>query len=214
MYCGRCGTPNESGDRFCSACGAALPGRPAPKAEKVSARERIGRLVGTSRRARLASAGTAVALAVAIVAFIVLKPAEDQIPRDAYTVAADRICLEAKAQIVAVEKQAIGGSTAKSASGFAQELVPVVSRWRSRFQQLSVPSDRREAAARLRSALLETELDIADLARAETGRNGAEIRAAAEEADKATSQVEGAVSSLGLDECASEAIGFSSSRDG
>jgi len=214
VYCGRCGTPNEPGDRFCSACGAALPGSSAPQAEKVSTRERIGRLAGTSRRARLVSAGTAVALAVAIVAFIVLKPAKDQIPRDAYTVAADRICVEAKEQIVAAEKQAIGGSTSASAPGFAQELVPVVSRWRSRFQQLSVPSDRLEAATRLRSALLGTEIDIAKLARAEAGGERAEIRATAEKADKATSQVEGAISSLGLDECASEAIGFSRSGEG
>jgi len=170
-------------------------------------RERLTAIVGRTRKARLVTAATAVAIAVAIAAFIALKPSDDAIPRDAYTIAADRICLGAKGEIVAVEERARkrGGH----ASAFARALVPIVATWRSRFQTLRVPSDRVEEAQRLEAALQEVELRIASLARvAGTGGRTATI-ASAKRADVATSQVEEAVSSLGLSHCARATIGFS-----
>jgi hypothetical protein len=211
VYCPRCGSPNEADDRFCSACGAELPGAPAG-AEKPSLRQRIGQLIGTTRRARLASAGTVAALIIALVAFAVLKPAKDEIPRDAYTIAADRICIEAKHQIVAVERQSVAGSGPRGSGGFAQALVPAVGTWRLHFQELIVPADRVEEARQLSAALLDAEIKIAKLARAEASGDGKTILATARRADAATTSVEEAASSLGLTECASAAIGFSASR--
>ena len=205
MYCSRCGTPNQPGDRFCSSCGAGL-GSTETSAQGPSPRERIGRLVGTTRKARLVSAGTAAALTVAVVGFVVLKPTKDEIPRDAYTIAADRICLEAKRRIVAVEQSSVRGS---DPGGFAQALVPAVGTWRSQFGRLVVPTDRTEEARQLAAALLEAEIGIAKLARSEARGDKRAVLAAAKRADEATSRVEEAVSSLGLDECASATIGIS-----
>ncbi|HEX5713707.1 MAG TPA: zinc-ribbon domain-containing protein, partial [Solirubrobacterales bacterium] len=94
MHCPRCGTPNEPGDRYCSSCGAALEQAGESK-QRTGGRDRLDRLIGTTRRARIITAATAIALIVAIVAFIALEPEDDSIPRDSYTVAADQLCLDA-----------------------------------------------------------------------------------------------------------------------
>lgn len=209
VYCPRCGTPNEQGDRYCSSCGAELRLASSSKAEAPPIRERLGRLVGTTRKARLTSIATVAALVVAVAAFILLKPSGDEIPRDAYTISADRLCLEAKARIVEVERRSVEGPASAQNAGFAQTLVPVVSAWRSRFQKLDVPADRIEKADEMRTALLETEIALAKLARAEAGGDRAAVLATAKRADTTTTHVEEAASSLGLDECAQAAIGFS-----
>jgi uncharacterized Zn finger protein (UPF0148 family) len=204
VHCPRCGTPNEAGDRFCSSCGAALQAPKDPK-ERISIRERAVRIVGTTRKARLITAATAIALTVAIAAFIALKPSEDTIPRDGYTIAADQLCLEAKGDIVAAERRA----AAKGTSAFAEELVPIVASWRSRFEALAVPSDRTEQAQQLEGALLEAEAKIGGLARVAATGDRAEILASAKRSDAASAGVEAAVASLGLSECASATIGLS-----
>jgi hypothetical protein len=170
--------------------------------------------VGTTRKARLVSAGIAAALIIAIAAFAVLKPAKDEIPRDAYTIAADQMCLEAKHQIVAVEQRSVKGSEPGHPGSFAQALVPIVGAWRSQFQELIVPSDRVEEARQLAAALLGAEIAIAKLARTAAHGDEKAVLVAAKQADGATAQVEEAVSSLGLTECASAAIGFSPSQGG
>jgi uncharacterized Zn finger protein (UPF0148 family) len=200
VYCPRCGTPNEPGDRFCSACGAGL--RKAAATEKRrSPREQLGRLVGTTRKARLISAATAGAIVVAIVGFIALNPSEDAIPRDAYTIEADRICLAAKKQIVAVERSG-------AANTFAA-LVPVVGTWRSQFAELVVPADRIGQAQQLETALRDAEVQIARVARIAPHGNKKKTLASAKQADAATTGVEEAVASLGLSECANATIGLS-----
>jgi hypothetical protein len=207
VKCPRCGSPNEPDDRFCSACGAALVAS-APKRRRSSG-ERVKGLVGRTRRARLATAATALAIVAAIVAFIALEPAEEAIPRDAYTIAADRMCLQAKLEIIAAAKryrsEAGGGDT----QSFAQSLVPVVGGWRHRLRGLSIPSDRAAEAGRLEAALLEAEIRIAKLARVAGGGNEKAVLASARRADRASTTVEDAVSALGLDECAGVALGFS-----
>ena len=115
MYCPRCGTPNEPADRFCSACGAALKDTSSP-GEKRSLRQGLALLAGDTRKARVISAATVGAIAVAIAAFIALKPSADGIPRDAYTIEAERICLNAKQRIVTAERSG-------RASTFAAALV-------------------------------------------------------------------------------------------
>jgi zinc-ribbon domain len=206
--CPRCGTPNEPGDRFCSSCGAGLGASSAPQ-EQLSARERAGRLVGTTRKARLVTAATALAFVVAIVAFIALKPSDDSIPRDAYTVAADRLCLAAKGEIVAVERRVDSQSGEVDTGGFARELVPIVATWRSQLKELVAPSDRTEQAQELEAALLNAEVQIGKLARVAAEGSQGEILAAAKGADGASAAVEEAVSSLGLSHCANATIGLS-----
>lgn len=201
MHCPRCGSPNESNDRFCSACGASLQEASTPKRRR-SLRERALGLVGTTRKARLISIATAGAIVLAIVALIALKPSEETIPRDAYTRAAERFCLDAKHQIVAAERS--GNPTT-----FAAALVPVVALWRSRLQELSVPGDRIEQAEGLETSLREVEIRLAQLARTATTSNRAAILASAERAEAATAQVEEAVAALGLERCAEATIGFS-----
>lgn len=170
-------------------------------------RERLTAIVGRTRKARWVTAATAFAIAVAVAAFIALKPSDATIPHDAYTIAADRICLGAKGEIVAIEERA--RKRGSDASTFARALVPIVATWRSRFQALRVPSDRVEEAQRLEAALREVELRIASLARVAGAGNRAATIASAKRADAAATEVEEAVSSLGLSHCARATIGLS-----
>jgi predicted nucleic acid-binding Zn ribbon protein len=203
VYCPRCGTPNEDGDRYCSACGATLEKAAAEPKEQLSTRERLARILGTTRKARLITAATALALLVAVIAFFALDTAEEEaIPRDGYTLAAERICLDAKQEIVAAERQATAGSLASS-------LVPVVASWRAQFEALAVPADRGEQAQGLEAALLEAETELGGLARASRAGTKAEVLASAKEADAASARVEEAVAELGLGECAAATIGLS-----
>ncbi len=205
MHCPRCGTPNEAGDRYCSSCGATLKAAPEPQ-QQASSRQRLLQIVGTTRKARLITGGTVLALVVAVIAFIALEPEDDSIPRDGYTIAADQLCLAAKGEILAAERRASkGGDTA----AFAGELVPIVATWRSRVEALEVPSDRTGQAEALEGALLEAEAKIGGLARVAGDGSRREIVASAEEADAASGRVEVAVAELGLSECASATIGLS-----
>lgn len=204
MKCPRCGTPNEPGDRYCASCGATLGRDPEPK-QRLTARQRAENLFGTTRKARLISAATAIALLVAIAAFLALDPAEDEIPRDAYTVSADRLCLDSKHSIVAIERS----FSAQGIAAVARELVPVVGAWRSQLHELTPPEDRRDLARQLEAALLESEVQIAGLARIAGVEDSRRTIAKARQADRASTAVEEAVANLGLSECAEAAIGVS-----
>jgi hypothetical protein len=181
----------------------------APK-ERRGPRERFAQLLGTTRKARLVSAATTLAIVAAILAFVALN-ADEGIPRDAYTIAADRICLEAKRDIVSARKDSGGRTAAADPNAFARALVPIVGGWRAQLQELSIPSDRVEQAGQLEAALLEAEIRIAQLARIVDRGNGKATLAGAKRADEASANVEEAVADLGLSECASAIIGFSPS---
>jgi hypothetical protein len=211
VYCPRCGTPNEPGDRFCSSCGAQLEQAedPAAPAEGRPAGKRASALFGTTRRARLVSAATVIAVAVAVAAFIALDPAEDDegtIPRDAYTVTADGICLVAKRQIIATERRSL--SRGAETSEVAAALLPIVATWRSEFQALDTPSDRTEQASELDSALRGVELGIGQLARIAARGDQGQTLASAKRADEAATRVEEAITPLGLSQCSRLTIGL------
>jgi hypothetical protein len=110
-------------------------------------------VTGTTRRARIVSALTATAVVIAVVGFIALKPSEDSIPHDAYTIAADRMCLQAKHQIVAAERQSLKRAGQDGSGDFARTLVPIITEWHSEFSVLGVPSDRADQVLALNSAL-------------------------------------------------------------
>lgn len=208
MYCPRCGTPNEPGDRFCSSCGAGLRDTSKSPSETPTRREWIAGVIGTTRRARAITLGTLLALVIAVVSFIALEPAsDDSIPRDAYTIAADRMCVDAKRQIVAAERRSLRHPGRNGPGNLARALVPIVAGWRSEFRALAAPSDRADLAQDLSAGLTEVEVRIAALALAGEDRNRTAARA--RRVDAASTQVEAAIASLGLGECADRAIGFS-----
>lgn len=145
---------------------------------------------------------------IAIAAFISLKPSGDSAQRDAYTVAADRLCLAAKHRIVTVEQRSIRDSGPTEAASFAAGMVPVVEGWRSEFGELRVPANRIEAARNLNTALLAVEIHIAKLARAASQGVESKTLAAAKAADESTATVEKAVAALDLTDCARATIGL------
>lgn len=207
MRCPRCGTVNAEGDRYCSSCGAQLGGSDAD-APPVPARKRLSNLIGTTRKARLVTAGTIVAVIVAVIAFIALKPdQEGSIPYDAYTKEADELCVSSKQAIVAVERQFGGDPTV-----MARELVPVVGSWRTQLGALKPPSDRVELVQQLEAALVEVEAQIGGLARVAKTDGRRQAIAKANQADEASSAVERAVAALGLSHCAAATIGFSATQ--
>jgi hypothetical protein len=212
MYCSRCGTQNEPGDRFCSSCGASLQDGDEERKPQRSLRQRLTALVGTSRNAQLTTLGTVVALAVAIAAFIVLKPAAEdsgEIPRDSYTIAADNMCVGAKQKIVAVEREALGGEGGDTALA---RLVPVISGWRGEFEAMRVPTDRVEQARHVSEALRQVEIQLSGLTlAADEGKSGGAV-ASATKVDEASTKVEAAISELGLTHCARQTIGFDGTK--
>jgi hypothetical protein len=213
MFCPRCGTQNEPGDRFCSSCGATLREISGSSQPRATLGQRVGRLFGTTRKARMLSLGTLIALVIAVVAFIALKPSEDDsIPRDAYTISADRLCVESKRQIVTAERQALRKPSGPD-SGFAA-LVPVVSNWRSDFEAKPVPTDRVDQARALSVALREIEIELSGLAVAAEEGSRARTLSRAKQVDEASRGVEKAVAALALSECARETIGFAKPTKG
>lgn len=154
--------------------------------------------------------GTVLAVLVAIAAFIALRPAgEGTIPRDAYTLAAERICVNGKRQIVAAEQSALSGQGRNDEATLARSLVSVVATWRAELQAITVPSDRIDQANDLAAALQAVEIQVAKLALVADTSDRAKTVAQARRVDAETARVESAVAALGLEECAREIIGFS-----
>jgi hypothetical protein len=199
VHCPRCGSPNEPGDRYCAACGATLRGGGEP-GERKPARERLSKLLGGDRKTRFVSLATIAALAVAAIGFIALAADEDSIPRDRYTLAAERTCLQAKRQIVAAGQA--GGAS------YARQLVPIAVAWREELAASRPPADRREQAEELDRALREVEIEAATLARVSAAGERARTLAVAKRTDLASAEVERAIADLGLSECAGATLGF------
>src|SRR5690242_14329725 len=127
MYCPRCGAENDEGSRYCASCGSALPRNEAGEhprheddADPTSSASStggtgsggiggaFGRIVGTTRKARLISAGIVVALVVAVVAFIALGSDDEKtVPQDGLTKAMDANCVHHKVQIAKAQAEAL-----------------------------------------------------------------------------------------------------------
>ncbi|HMJ72527.1 MAG TPA: zinc ribbon domain-containing protein [Solirubrobacterales bacterium] len=199
MYCPRCGSPNEPQDRFCASCGATL--RDSRRAGETGAKSQgLSRLIGAERKTRVITMLTAIAIAVAVVAFLTISPDEESIPRDGYTLSAEGICLNAKRQIVEAANDGSGD--------FARRLVPIVVRWREQLDELKPPPDRVGEVAALDEALREMEIEAGGLARKSEEEARAVILTGAQRAEAASAEVENAVGALGLSECAAARIEF------
>jgi zinc-ribbon domain len=204
MFCPRCGKPNEEGARYCSACGEELPelGEEAAEASRrPSLRERMGRLIGRSRRERLISAGIAIALVIAIAAVIAISIGKSE-DTDAYVEKADRMCIESK-QALAVVGNRVSESQRDQKGAlalYAGAAAEIAADWRSRLAGLDPPPDSKEASARLDEALAKFK-DEADevVIRTEAGQDPRRLRTQLAAAGSSTQE---ATDALGLDGCA------------
>lgn len=204
MYCPRCGADNQEGDRFCANCGRALPGTSEAARERRSLRDSVRQVVGTSPRARLITGATLAALALAIVAFLALDPAEDsESTDDAYTLAADDVCVDAKKEIAVASRRAAGQGPGRAAA----ELVPIVATWRSDLGALHPPADSAGQARALDTALRDVEIDAGAVARTAREGNQEALGEAAGRLNARTGQVEEAIAELGLSRCSRVVVG-------
>jgi hypothetical protein len=216
VFCPSCGAENEEGSRYCASCGRELPRKPpAPKTSgdtPSSADEgakkaggfpgTLGRIVGTTRKARLASAGIAIALVVAVVAFVALgSDKETTVPQDGLTKAMDASCVHHKVEIAKAQAEALNGGDLVAVSSYADSVVKVAGDWRIELGRLDPPADRAGLIEDLHEALFEVQIEAGTLARAARESDKTEVAAAAGRVDAATTNVEDAIQNLELERC-------------
>jgi hypothetical protein len=213
MFCPRCGTENDDGNRFCVSCGVALaPQKPDADAdaggtEPSPTRSRLDEVIGTSRRARIVTALTVVAIAVAVVAFIVLRSndSEGGVQQDAYLTNLDRQCVEEKARISEVAAATLQQQSA-SFTTYVDYLVRNVTEWHSNLQATPPPAAHVEGVRAVEGALLEVLIAAGRLSTANRQGSHAEVVRAAKGVDAATAQLDPALEFLGLERCAATAV--------
>jgi zinc-ribbon domain len=201
MHCPNCGAENDDGNRFCVGCGSSLSKRSSSAASpSASLKERVGHLFGTTRKARLLTVGTALAIVVAIVAFIALKPSNES-DQDAYLQGVDRMCVGEKERISTLEQETLL-QRPPNVGEFASVLVTIVAEWQSTVRATPPPPVHKEGVEAFNSALREVLIDAGSLARAiREGRPAAVIGAQAGSIDAATTGVDQAAENLGLSDC-------------
>jgi zinc-ribbon domain len=207
MYCPNCGVENDDGNRFCVGCGSTLSKRsPATQATPVSFRKRVGRLLGTTRRARLLSAITAGAIAVAISAFVALEPGSESAAEDPFLLEIDRICVAEKERISSLELETLR-QRPPNVEEFASVLVTIVAEWRSNLESTPPAPIHAQGIQALDSALREVLIGAGGLARVVRDESpGSIVNAQAQSIDKASAEVDRAIGELGLTRCEGIAV--------
>jgi zinc-ribbon domain len=214
MHCPRCGEQVEQGDRYCAECGAELRAPRTDAGQRPSLRDRVANVIGRDRRTRLLTAGTALAVVVAVAAFVALDTGDGGARSDPYTRAADQACVEAKQRLARTGRRAFDPEGGTSRARYAEELVRVVTELRFTLQGLDARAGHAGDAADLDVALREASVEIGALARvARTGGEQA-LGEQAARADGATERVEEAIEQAGLRECSRLALAASSPSDG
>jgi zinc-ribbon domain len=207
MHCPHCGTENDDANRFCVGCGSALSKRSTTAANSVPWRERVRHLVGTTPRARLLTATTAVAIVVAIAAFVALKPSDESVIEDSYLRGVDSTCVAEKERISSLERETLQQQPPNIAE-FASVLVTIVAEWRSSLQATPVPPIHAEGVRALDSALRGVLIGAGGLARVtREQRRVASIAARAQSVDKTTATVDRVIGELGLARCMDLPVG-------
>lgn len=156
------------------------------------------------------STGTIVAIALAIGAFIALKPSSES-GQDAFTRSLGKACLEEKERIAALERQTAPRGPA-SVAAFATSLISLVEEWRLNLARTpAVPSHARDVRV-LDSRLREVLIEAGSLARVARQGNPRQIVSRARSVDEATKSADRAMEELGLSNCSAFKIGASSAR--
>ena len=227
MFCPTCGAENEEDSRYCASCGRELPRKEqAPETGDTSGgdggaatggdsgvpkggfRRSLNRIIGTTRKARLVSAGILAALIVAVVAFIALgSDKEMTVPQDGLTKAMDAACVHHKVEVAKAQAEALNAHDLAGVSAYADSVVRVAGAWRQELGRLDAPAGRSELIEPLRESLLEVQIEAGGLARASREADQAEIAAAAGRVDAATVNVEDAIKNLELERCSNLIFG-------
>jgi zinc-ribbon domain len=202
MFCPRCGAENSDTNRFCVDCGTELNEKQGNEAGGNGPRERFKSLIGTTRQARLVTAAIAVALIIALAAFLSLGTDEEGTATSAYLEGLDRICVAEKERISGLETEALSRQAARPQE-FASVLVTALAEWRESMRQASPPAADREETQALESALLVTMVKAAKLSRLiREGVSAAAIDDQARAVDESTGNLDRTIEGIGLPVCA------------
>jgi hypothetical protein len=206
MHCPYCGEENRESNRYCVGCGSALSGGGVGSGSPTSSRHGINRLVGTTRRARVVTAATAIAVVVAVGAFVALKPSESVPTADAFTRNLDRTCTFEKRTIGALERQT-AQQQPPDVSSFAGALVLIVEEWRLSLRESPAPPSHAPAVEALDQALLDVLIQAGALGRVARNGGPAQVATKAQLVDNASARVDRAIDDLGLASCSNLDIG-------
>jgi hypothetical protein len=172
----------------------------------MSVRSRVGTLVGRTRRARIITAATVLALAVAVIAFIALDSGDNSsepLHQNEYQQRADRICLDGKATLVGVGRQLF--TPPQPPDAFAKYMAisaQTAMETRSKLAALDAPSDLQAEADALDASLVRLTAAARAAERAIRAASPSRIQVAAPRVESATTRTDEAAARLGLIRCA------------
>lgn len=202
MHCERCGAEINAGARYCGSCGAPVPG--ASSSPHKSWKHRLAGIVGRSRRERTLAGGTLLAIVVVIAAFVVLGTSDDdETPRDSFTLAADRQCLQAK-NAVLKGGPGLGEVPLEEYSG---RVLSAMTDWRNALNAMQVPPDRIAEVTALDASLGELTAGLRAVSRVAREGAGTELASPVQATNTAVVNLEAAVDALGLADCSAVSLG-------
>lgn len=202
MFCPRCGAENDDANRFCVNCGSDLAEGTA-KESSSSSNERLGHLIGTTRRARLVTAATVVAIVIAVIAFLSLDSDEDGATgSSAYLASVNQACIAEKERISTLGQEALSRQSS-TPQEFASVLVTALAEWRTNLRQTPPPPEDVEEIQAMETALLTTLLEAAKLSQSiRDGSSAQAIDQQAQSVDESTREFNQTIESAGLSDCA------------
>ena len=157
----------------------------------------LRRLAGSSRRERQVTAATAVAIIVAIIAFILLDTPGDESPSNPFLRASDQRCLEAKRDVERVSDQTLGSGSPSDRDAYIDGLLQIVLEWRLDQSNLQPAPEQQQAADDYLAALLDLSASLGRLSEAKPR----ELAPVSERTDAATAALEQQIDDLGLERC-------------
>jgi hypothetical protein len=207
MYCPNCGAENDERNRFCVNCGSELSSRreasgATARPKDRGARDRLAQLVGPTRRARLATAVTVIALVIAVVAFLSLDTNGDETAESPYLQSVDRVCVAEKERISALGREVLSQELPNPRE-FPSVLVTALAEWQSSLRQTPPPPEHAEEIQALEASLLATLVEAGKLSRLIREEASAQvINKQAQAVDEATGRLNETIDVSGLPVCA------------